>query len=196
MNSWTSNLRPALLGMALLTLATGVAYPFVVWSAGNAFFPAQVNGSLVYKDGKPVGSRLLAQASPDSLWFQPRPSAAGSGYAGESSSGSNAGPLTRTYVDSVVPSRVAAYIAHNGLPAGTPVPGSAVSASGSGLDPDITLRDALLQAPRVARARGIPVARVTEIVRAGARDSWWHPEPLRPVNVLELNLALEGSRGR
>jgi len=196
MNSWTSNLRPALLGTALLTIVTGVAYPLAVWAAGNVLFPTEANGSLVLKDGKAVGSRLLSQAAPDSIWFQPRPSAAGAGYAGESSSGSNAGPLNRVYVDTVIPQRVADYIARNGLPAGTPVPGSAVSASGSGLDPDITLQDALLQAPRVARARGLEVARVTEIVRSKARESWWHPEPLRPVNVLDLNLALEGARGR
>lgn len=196
MNSWTSNLRPALVGTLLLTVATGVAYPLAVWAAGDALFPIEANGSLVVKDGKTVGSRLLAQAAPESTMFQPRPSAAGSGYAGESSSGSNAGPLNKVYVDTVVPERVAAYIAQNGLPAGTLVPGSAVSASGSGLDPDITLRDALLQAPRVARARGIEVARVTEIVLSQVRDSWWHPEPLRPVNVLALNLALERARGR
>lgn len=196
MRSWTSNLRPALMGTLFLTVLTGVAYPVAVWAVGDALFPIEANGSLVVKEGKAVGSRLLAQASPDSIWFQPRPSAAGSGYVGESSSGSNAGPLNKGYVETVVPERVAAYIAQNGLPAGTSVPGSAVSASGSGLDPDITLQDALLQAPRVARARGIDVAHVTNFVRSQVHDSWWHPEPLRPVNVLELNLALEGSRGR
>lgn len=191
MKSWISNLRPALVVTALLTIATGVAYPLAVWGAGDALFPKQAGGSLLSKDGTVVGSRLLAQASPESTMFQPRPSAAGAGYAGESSSGSNAGPLNKVYVEAVVPERVAAYIAGNALPSGTPVPGSAVSASGSGLDPDITLQDALLQAPRVARARGLDPAVVERLVRSRVHSAWWHPEPLRPVNVLELNLALE-----
>lgn len=193
MKSWISNLRPALVGTALLTIATGVAYPLAVWGAGNALFPKEAGGSLVIKDGKVVGSRLLAQASPESTMFQPRPSAAGAGYAGESSSGSNAGPLNKVYVETVVPERVAAYIAGNALPSGTLVPGSAVSASGSGLDPDITLQDALLQAPRVARARGLDPAVVERLVRSRVHSAWWHSEALRPVNVLELNLALESA---
>lgn len=193
MNSWIPNLRPALVATALLVVATGVAYPLAVWGVGSSLFPQQANGSLVSKDGRTIGSRLLAQASPESAMFQPRPSAAGAGYAGESSSGSNAGPLNKVYVGTVVPERVAAYIAGNGLPSGTKVPGSAVSASGSGLDPDITLQDALLQAPRVARARGLDPAVVERLVRSRAHSAWWHPEPLRPVNVLELNLSLESA---
>lgn len=192
MESWISNLRPALAATALLVLATGVAYPLAVWGVGGALFPAQADGSLVTKEGRVVGSRLLAQAFPESTMFQPRPSAAGTGYDGASSSGSNAGPLNKVYVGTVVPERVAAYIAGNALPAGAPVPGSAVSASGSGLDPDITLRDALLQAPRVARARGLDPAVAERLVRSRIHSAWWHVEDLRPVNVLELNLALEG----
>lgn len=193
MKTWISNLRPALVGTALLTIATGVAYPLAVWGVGGAFFPAQADGSLVSKGGQVVGSRLLAQALPESTMFQPRPSAAGTGYDGKSSSGSNAGPLNKVYVGTVVPNRVAAYIAGNALTSGTPVPGSAVSASGSGLDPDITLRDALLQTPRVARARGLDPAVVEGLVRSRVHSAWWHSEPLRPVNVLELNLALESA---
>lgn len=196
MESWISNLRPALAATALLVVATGVAYPLAVWGAASAWFPERAGGSLVRKDGRVVGSRLLAQAFAESTMFQPRPSAAGAGYDGKSSSGSNAGPLNKVYVGTVVPNRVAAYIAVNALPSGTPVPGSAVSASGSGLDPDITLDDALLQAPRVARARGLDPAAVERLVRSRVHSAWWHAEPLRPVNVLELNLALESAHAR
>lgn len=196
MNSWKSALRPALAATVLLTAITGVVYPVAVWGASVALFPEEASGSLVKLDGKVVGSSLLAQAAPDSGSFHPRPSAAGSGYAGESSSGSNAGPLNRTYVDSVVPARVAAYRAENGLGSSQPVPATAVTASGSGLDPDIALDDALLQAGRVARVWRIDPKVLTEFVKSQARDVSWQPGNLRPVNVLSLNLALEERRVR
>ena len=93
MNSWKSLLRPALAATALLALVTGVAYPVAVWGASSLLFPEEANGSLVRSEGNVVGSLLVGQNAPDSGSFHPRPSAAGAGYAGESSSGSNAGPM-------------------------------------------------------------------------------------------------------
>ncbi|MBK8801620.1 MAG: K(+)-transporting ATPase subunit C [Fibrobacteres bacterium] len=191
MDSWKNNLRPALAITVLLTVATGILYPLAVWGASLLLFPDQAGGSLVRSQGRVVGSLLIAQASADSGMFHPRPSVAGSGYAGESSSGSNAGPLNRVLLDTLLPARVAAYRAENGLPADRKVPASSVSASGSGLDPDITLEDALIQAVRVARVRRLDPKRLTENVVSNARDDLWQPGMMRPVNVLELNLALE-----
>jgi len=191
MNSWTKNLRPALVGTLVVTVATGLVYPALVAIPAQLLFKDQANGSIATSKGKPVGSILIAQGSTDSGAFHPRASAAASGWVADTSSGSNAGPLNRTYVDTVVPGRVAAYRADNGLPPGSPVPAAAATASGSGLDPDITLEDALLQVPRVARVRHLDPASVATYVRGQARDEFWQPEPLRPVNVLALNLALE-----
>jgi potassium-transporting ATPase KdpC subunit len=196
MNSLKSNLRPALVATAFLTVLTGVVYPLAVWGASSLLFPEEANGSLVSLEGRVVGSSLIAQNFPDSGSFHSRPSAAGSGYAGESSSGSNAGPLNRTYVDSILPARVAAYRTENGLSALQPVPATAVTASGSGLDPDIALDDALLQVARVARVRHLDPKRLTEFVQSQAHDASWQAGSLLPVNVLALNLVLEERRVR
>lgn len=191
MSAWISNFRPALVATAIATVATGIAYPALVWGGAQVLFRDKANGSIALHNGKPAGSYLIAQGVTDSGLFHPRPSAAGSGYLGESSSGSNAGPLNRVYVDTVVPGRVAAYRAENGLAPDRPVPGPAVSASGSGLDPDITVEDALLQVPRVARVRKLERAVLEAMVWNAARGKGWHPDSLRPVNVLALNLGLE-----
>ncbi|MEK7395188.1 MAG: potassium-transporting ATPase subunit C [Fibrobacterota bacterium] len=191
MSAWITNFRPALVATAIVTVATGIAYPALVWGGAQILFPDKANGSIALHDGKPVGSYLIAQGVTDSALFHPRPSAAGSGYLGEASSGSNAGPLNKVYVDTVVPGRVAAYRADNGLGPDQPVPASAVSASGSGLDPDITVDDALLQVPRIARVRKLDKVALEALVWSTARDKGWHADSLRPVNVLALNLSLE-----
>lgn len=196
MNSWKSSLRPALVATAFLTVLTGAVYPLAVWGSSSLLFPEEANGSLVSIEGKVVGSSLIAQNSPDSGFFHPRPSAAGSGYVGESSSGSNSGPLNRVYVDTVLPARVAAYRAENGLASSQPVPATAVSASGSGLDPDIALDDALQQVARVARVRKLDPKVLTEFVKSQVHDASWQAAGLLPVNVLALNLALEERRVR
>jgi len=196
MNSLKSSLRPALVATGILTLLTGVVFPLAVWGTSSLLFPEEANGSLVTLEGKVVGSSLIAQNSPDSGSFHPRPSAAGSGYVGDTSSGSNAGPLNRAFVDTVIPARVAAYRTDNGLLPSQPVPATAVTASGSGLDPDIALDDALLQVARVARVRHLDPKRLTEFVQSQAHDPLWQPGDLRPVNVVALNLALEERRVR
>jgi potassium-transporting ATPase KdpC subunit len=190
-SAWIANFRPALVATGIATAALGIAYPALVWGGAQVLFRDKANGSVALRDGKPVGSYLIAQGVTDSGLFHPRPSAAGSGYLGESSSGSNAGPLNKVYVDTVVPGRVAAYRAENGLAPNRVVPASAVSASGSGLDPDITVEDALIQAARVARVRKLDESALEALVRSTARDRGWHADSLRPVNVLTLNLSLE-----
>lgn len=191
MSSWKTNFRPALVATAIVTVATGLVYPALVWVPAHAFFPDQANGSIAVHDGRPVGSYLIAQGATDSGSFRPRPSSAASGYVGDTSSGSNAGPLNRAYVDTTVPGRVAAYRADNGLAPDRSVPADAAAASGSGLDPDITVEDALLQVPRVARVRKIDPRILEAFVWNTARDKGWDADSLRPVNVLTLNLALE-----
>jgi len=190
-SAWITNFRPALMATAIVTVATGIAYPALVWGSAHVLFQDKADGSIALHDGKPVGSYLIAQGATDSAMFHPRPSAAASGYVGDTSSGSNAGPLNRVYVDTVVPGRVAAYRADNGLARDQPVPASAVAASGSGLDPDITVDDALLQVVRVARVRKLDKAALEALVWNTARDKGWNADSLRPVNVLTLNLSLE-----
>lgn len=190
MGTWTSNLRPALTATALLSIMTGFVYPLAVRGAAATLFPDQADGSLARLGGSTVGSHLLAQPFPGAQWFQPRPSAAGTGWDGTASSGSNIGPLDARWLDSILPGRIDEYRGRNGIPPNHPVPASAVCASGSGLDPDITLEDALLQVPRVARERGIDPALLERRVRSAAREHWWGAEWSRPVNVLDLNISL------
>jgi K+-transporting ATPase ATPase C chain len=257
-------MRPALFGRHLVasvvmlvaaTLAFGFAYPLVVTGLSQLFFRHQADGSLIYRDGKLTGSALLgqsftdAQGSPLPQYFQPRPSDAGSGYAGNDSAASNLGPSNPLLIGflaglntvglngkpspvnpfatpadpacvpldpqgnpvtspapgqkyarapgggyvcdpDTVPERTLAYRTFNGLAPGTPVPVDAVTASGSGLDPDISVQNALDQAPRVARARHLPASAVIALVhrQTQGRPLGFLGEPV--VNVLQLNLAL------
>ena len=179
----------------LLTLVFAVllcgAYPLVVWAGAQALFPAKANGSLVTDAAGTVrGSALLAQSFTSDQYFQPRPSAAGTGYDATGSSGTNLGPTSQKLADSIK-AAVAAYRTTNGLAAVRPVPADAVTSSGSGLDPHISLANATLQAGRVAKARGLPLEKVTGLVAAhtAGRDLGVLGEP--GVNVLTLNLALD-----
>jgi len=242
--------------LVALTLVLGFGYPLLVTGLSALGFSSQANGSLVYRGGKLVGSSLLGQSftgpngEPLPAFFQPRPSAAGTGYDGADSGASNLGPsnpLLIGFVDGVntvglngkrsatnpfatpsdpacvpvdpqgnavtspslgqryehnpngsyvcdpstVPERAIAYRTFNGLPAGAPVPIDAVTASGSGLDPDISIENALDQAPRVARVRHLGASEVISLVHRyiQGRQLGFLGEPV--VNVLELNLALE-----
>ncbi|HEY7088075.1 MAG TPA: K(+)-transporting ATPase subunit C [Tepidisphaeraceae bacterium] len=180
----------------LLVLCCGI-YPLIVWAIAQAAFPAQANGSLVRRDGtfttrddEAAGSALLGQNFSAPQYFHPRPSAAGDGYDAASSGGSNLGPLSEKLI-ATVKDRIAAYRRENDLPQSAPIPGDAVTASGSGLDPHISPANAELQTARVARARGCSDDGVRQLVR----DHTDHPS-LRilgdpGVNVLMLNLALD-----
>jgi len=248
----------SLVMLAVVTVVIGFGYPLVVTGLSQLFFHQQANGSLIYRNGKLVGSELLGQEFTDSKgnplpqYFQPRPSAAGAGYDGSSSGASNLGPsnplligfvpgvntvglngqpsatnpfatkadpacvptsLQGTPVTSpspgqkyaktasgsyvcdpdTIPERAIAYRAFNGMAANAPVPVDAVTASGSGLDPDISVQNALDQAPRVALARHLPAGQVIALVHRYTEGREWGflSEPV--VNVLELNLALDGS---
>ena len=240
-----------------VTLVLGFGYPLVVTGLSQLFFHQQANGSLLYRNGKLVGSALLGQSFTDSKgnplpqYFQPRPSAAGAGYDASSSGASNLGPSNPLLIGFVpgvntvgldgspsatnpfatkadpacvptdpkgnpvtspvpgqkyakasdgsyvcdpntIPQRAIAYRAFNGLAANASVPVDAVTASGSGLDPDISVQNALDQAPRVARARHLATAQVTALVHRYTQGRQWGFLGEPTVNVLKLNLALDG----
>jgi potassium-transporting ATPase KdpC subunit len=175
--------------LALIIILCGL-YPLVVWGIAQVAFPSQANGSLIEVKGQIVGSNLLSQNFTGAQYFHPRPSAAGdAGYDGNSSGGSNLGPLSQKLTDQVK-ERVENYRKENNLPVGTLVPADAVTASGSGLDPHIGLRNAALQAPRVAKARKLSEPQVKSLIEkyTDAPDLGFLGEP--GVNVLRLNLAL------
>lgn len=180
--------------LATIVFAIGLCgiYPAVIWGAGQLLFPHQANGSLIENaERQIIGSELLGQNFSGAKYFHPRPSAAGAlGYDAANSSGSNLGPTSQKFIDAVK-ERVATYRAENGLVAGALIPGDAVTASGSGLDPHISIKNALLQTPRVARERGLTQETVkAEIDKATARRSLGiFGEP--GVNVLQLNLSLD-----
>ena len=181
--------------IALLVLTCGV-YPAAVWAVGQVAFKNQANGSLVNSNGRVVGSSLIGQSFADKdgnplpRYFQPRPSAAGNGYDPTASGGSQLGPSNPKLWDQVK-TRVIAYRQLNGLPDSATVPVDAVTASGSGLDPDISIANALDQAPRVARERGLSTDTVVKLVRAHGDGRPWGILGEKTVNVLDLNLALD-----
>ncbi|HEU5001840.1 MAG TPA: K(+)-transporting ATPase subunit C [Actinomycetota bacterium] len=184
-------LVPALRVTIVLTILLGLGYPLVMTGLAQALFSSQANGSLITVNGAVVGSTLLGQEFTDPRYFHPRPSAAGaSGYDALASGASNLGPSSSTLLADV-DQRVTAYRAENGLPANAPVPVDAVTASGSGLDPEISIANADDQGPRVAQARGVSLEAVMGLVKANTegRSLGIFGEP--GVNVLTLNLALD-----
>lgn len=175
-----------ILGLVLCGL-----YPVVVWGVGQLVFPHQANGSLIEtSDRKIAGSEWLGQNFTSPKYFHPRPSAAGNGYDAANSSGSNYGPTSQKFIDTVK-QRVADYRKENGLPETAVIPGDAVTASGSGLDPHISIKNAQLQIARVARERNLaPEAVQAEIAKATDRPQLGIFGDAG-VNVLKLNLALD-----
>ena len=190
LKSLVRQLRPALLVLALMTVITGVAYPLAVTGVAQAAFHRKAHGSLVKVDGKIVGSALIGQTFTDAKYFHSRPSAAGAGYDGTSSSGSNLGP-TNPALLAAVKQRVADYRNENGLSVDVPVPADAVTASGSGLDPQISVANARLQAARVANARGLSADVVAKAIAANTASRPLGVLGDPGVNVLLLNRALD-----
>lgn len=187
--TWT-----AIRALLVLTVVLGLAYPLAITAVGQVALPAQANGSLIRVGDKVVGSSLIGQSFADAdgnalpQWFQSRPSAAGAGYDGGASSGSNDGPENADLV-TAIGERQAAIVDSDGVVVGD-IPADAVTASASGLDPHITPAYALLQVARVAEARGLDEATVRDLVERHilGRDLGYLGEPT--VNVLQLNLAL------
>lgn len=184
-----ATLRPALTLLALFSVVTGVAYPLVTTGIAQALFPDQSSGSLVQHRGRDVGSRLIGQGFGQAGYFWGRPSATASPYDGAASSGSNLGPLNPA-LRKQVEARVKAL--RDADPTATgPVPVDLVTASGSGLDPDISVAAALFQLPRVAQARQLAPERVRALIDEEARTSASDLIGEPRVNVLRLNLALD-----
>jgi len=191
MKTFLAELRSAVLVTLVLAVVICGLYPLVVWGLGQALFSHKANGSLIVDaQGTIRGSRLLGQQFSADKYFHGRPSAAGNGYDATSSSGSNLGPTSQKLRDSIA-QNVSDYRSQNGLDTNAPVPADAVTASGSGLDPHISPENARLQAPRVAKARGLPVEKVQALIQQhiDPADLGVLGEP--GVNVLELNLALD-----
>jgi K+-transporting ATPase ATPase C chain len=191
-----SQLRPAILSVLLLTLLTGVAFPLLLFAIGVPLFPRQASGSLVTSGGAVVGSRFIGQEFTQPGYFQTRPSAAGNGYDGASSGGTNLGPnnpkLSNGSADFAGIRQLAEeYRKRNGLTPDAPIPIDAVTRSGSGLDPDITPANAALQIPRVARARRLSEEVVRSLVADYTKGRQFGILGNPRVSVLELNLALD-----
>jgi potassium-transporting ATPase KdpC subunit len=183
-------IRPALSLFVLLTVITGVAYPLLVTGVAKIAFPSQAAGSLIVKDGKPVGSALIGQNFTEPKYFWGRPSATSPmPYNAAASSGSNQGPLNPALTDAVT-ARIEALNAADPGHAG-PVPADLVAASASGLDPHISPAAAAYQVARVARVRGLPESEVAALVAQHTEDRQWGILGEPRVNVLQLNLALD-----
>ncbi|MEW9624355.1 potassium-transporting ATPase subunit KdpC [Rhodanobacter geophilus] len=182
--------RPALTLLVLLTVLTGLVYPLVVTGLAQAMFPHQANGSLMERDGRPNGSSLIGQEFTAPKYFWGRPSAtAPQAYNGTASGGSNLGPANPALTGAVERRIAALQAADPGNHA--PIPVDLVTASGSGLDPEISPAAAQYQLARVARARGLPPAEVRALVARCTRGRQFGVLGEPRVNVLELNLALD-----
>jgi len=177
--------RPALTLLVLFTLLLGIAYPIALTGIAQSLFKEQAEGSPIVRDGKVVGSHLIGQQFTKPEYFWGRPSAAGKGYDGRASAGSNLGPSSQALAD-----RIRAEARRLGQPAGE-IPADLLTASGSGLDPHISPAAARFQIARVAAARGLPEAEITKLVDdyVETPSLGFIGEPR--VNVLELNLALD-----
>lgn len=179
-----------------LTLICALAYPLAIKMIGEGAFADQAEGSLVYKGKTPIASTLIAQNFTHPQYFHPRPSAAGAdGYDATSSSGSNLGYTSQKLHDAVK-ERVEAYRTENNLSATQKVPMDAVTTSGSGLDPHITVANAIIQAKRVAIARGIKESQVTDAIHKNTQKAYWGIIGEEKINVVKLNLTLDREFGK
>jgi potassium-transporting ATPase KdpC subunit len=184
-------LRISVTATLLLAVILCGVYPMIVWVLAQGLFPTRANGSLIVKSGKTLGSSLIGQGFTDPKYFHTRPSAAGQGYDAASSGGSNLGPLSRKLVDEVG-KRITDYRTENDLAADERVPVDAVTASASGLDPHITVRNAVLQAKRVAKARGMGIEAVMRRIKTHTEERTFGILGEPRVNAVMLNLDLDG----
>ena len=188
----TRNLVTAALMTVVTTVILGIIYPLAITGIAQVAFPDQANGQLIQRDGAVVGSRMIGQVFSSPGYFRSRPSAAGAGYDAANSAGTQLGPTNKKLIEAVT-ANVAAARKEN---PNAPVPVDLVTASASGLDPHLSVAAAEFQVPRVARERGISEADLRRLVEANTagRTLGFFGEPR--VNVLELNLALDGQYGR
>jgi K+-transporting ATPase ATPase C chain len=193
-------IRPAIVMTLALTIITGLIYPGVITGLAQLFFPSQANGSILYVNGKPIGSALIGQYWTQPNYFHGRPSATNNPqgtpapYSADNSGASNLGPTNQTLI-TTVQQRIADLKKENpDVPAGTPIPADLVTASGSGLDPDISVAAAYYQIPRVAKARGMTQEALRNIVDAHVTGRFLGVFGEPRINVLELNLALDGAQ--
>ena len=186
-------IRPAASLLVLMTLLLGIAYPLVITGAAKVAFPRQAEGSLIYTDGKLGGSTLIGQGFSDPKYFWGRPSATTpQPYNGLGSTGSNLGPLNPALIDAV---KANAKALHDADPDNRlPIPVDLVTASASGLDPEVSVAAVEYQAARVARARHLELTQVEALINAHVRERLFGILGERRVNVLELNLALDRLR--
>jgi K+-transporting ATPase ATPase C chain len=186
-------LRPSIVVTLVMAVVLCGLYPLAVFGLGQLFFRDKANGSLIVdKTGAVRGSELLGQQFTGEKYFHTRPSAAGNGYDASSSGGSNLGPTSKKLADSIA-QNVTDYRTQNNLATNAPVPADAVTASSSGVDPHISPRNAELQAPRVAKSRGLALDKVQALIAkyTDPASLGFLGEP--GVNVLRLNLALDGN---
>src|SRR6266542_4273925 len=191
MKALFSEIRGAVMSTLVLAVVCCGIYPLIVFGIAQAAFHEKANGSLIVeKDGTVRGSKLLGQPFTGKKYFHPRPSAAGNGYDVANSGGSNLGPTSQKLNDAIK-DRIDAYRKENGLKETDSVPADAVTTSGSGLDPHISLRNAELQTPRIAKARAMSEEKLRELIKQNtdARDFGLLGDP--GVNVLNLNRALD-----
>jgi potassium-transporting ATPase KdpC subunit len=184
------HVRPAVVLTLLFCAITGLLYPGVVTVFAQLLFPSQANGSVILRNGQPVGSRLIGQAFTAPYYFHPRPSAAGSGYDATASAGTNKGPTDLKLADTLIAQAVDRVVQEDGAQRGH-IPSDMVTASASGLDPHISPANAQLQVARVARERGADSAAVRALVDGHTQGRQFGVLGDPAVNVLELNLALD-----
>ncbi len=190
-------LKPAILMLLLMTVVTGLIYPLLTTGFAQLLFPSQANGSLIEQNGKLVGSALIGQQFTEPKYFWGRPSATGTyPYNASASGGSNLGPLYPALADNAKARIDALTKAEQdaGIKQTKPVPVDLVTASGSGLDPHISVPAAEFQLARIAKVRGVPEAKVRELVAANTQANWLGLFGDAHVNVLKLNLALDAMK--
>ena len=201
-------LRPAIASVLVFTFLTGLIFPGIITLISKVAFSHQANGSLITRNGKVVGSSLIGQPFSKAIYFHPRPSAAGSGYDGAASGGSNLGPTSDKLINGIpddpktkadesfagIKQLASSYRKENGLAANAPLPADAVTKSASGLDPQISPENAALQAPRVAKARGMSLELVRKLVAQNTQNRSFGVLGEAGVNVLQLNMALESAK--
>lgn len=183
-----SQIKPAILMTVALTILTGIVYPLAVFGVAHVVFPRQANGSLIIKDGRVIGSELIGQAFTKPEYFHPRPSGAGTGYDAGASGAFNLGP-TNPDLAKRLGKDGEQYRTENGFTG--PIPADAITASGSGLDPDISPANAEIQAARIAKARGVGEQDILRVIRDNATGRQFRILGEPRVNVLKLNLVLD-----